>query len=245
MDARSLPPARRVLAVVAHPDDESFGLGAALDAFARGGAAVGGVCFTRGEASSLGAGLAELGRVRAAELSRAAQALGIEEVELLDHPDGGLAGVAVADLAAAVVAIADRFRADLLITFDTTGVTGHPDHVQATRAALRAAASLDVPVLGWTIPDWLARSLNAEFSTAFAGRAAPEIDIEIEVDRARQLDAIACHASQSASNRALWRRLELAGRAEHLRWLRPPGARRASPDERHPPPTRRTRTDWP
>lgn len=47
-----------------------------------------------------------------------------------------------------------------------------------------------------------------------------QIDLTITVDRAAQLEAIACHASQSTHNRVLWRRLELLGNTEHLRYLR-------------------------
>jgi len=42
------PPWCSVLAVVAHPDDESFGLGAVLASFAETGARVSVLCFTRG-----------------------------------------------------------------------------------------------------------------------------------------------------------------------------------------------------
>lgn len=52
--ARGLPSATSVLAVSAHPDDESFGLGSALSAFGKAGALTSVLCFTHGEASSLG-----------------------------------------------------------------------------------------------------------------------------------------------------------------------------------------------
>ena len=48
-----LPPWPAVLAVVAHPDDESFGLGAIIDKMTSAGAAVHVLCYTRGEASTL------------------------------------------------------------------------------------------------------------------------------------------------------------------------------------------------
>jgi LmbE family N-acetylglucosaminyl deacetylase len=54
-----------VLAVCAHPDDETFGLGALLAAFADRGAKVSVLCFTRGEASTLGPGEHELAELRA------------------------------------------------------------------------------------------------------------------------------------------------------------------------------------
>src|SRR5664280_261786 len=60
-----LPTTRSVLAVCAHPDDESFGLGAALATFDESGTSTSVLCFTHGEASTLGADTPELGRVRA------------------------------------------------------------------------------------------------------------------------------------------------------------------------------------
>ncbi|WP_284740383.1 PIG-L deacetylase family protein [Amycolatopsis sp. RTGN1] len=215
----ALPRLERVLAVVAHPDDESFGLGALLDAFVRDGAEVSVLCFTHGEASTLHGRPGELADVRAAELTAAAEILGITGTTLLDHPDSGLASVAVAELATDVADAAARVDPTHLITFDIGGVTGHPDHVRATEAALDAAATLGIPVLGWAVPDEVATRLNDEFGTAFAGRRADEIDWTVPVDRSRQRKAIAAHASQSADNPVLRRRLRLLGDTECLRRL--------------------------
>src|ERR1017187_8686688 len=85
-----LPRVKSVLAVCAHPDDESFGLGGALSAFSDSGSATSMVCFTRGEASTLGQDASSLGRVRSAELRNAAVELGVGYVELFDYPDGDL-----------------------------------------------------------------------------------------------------------------------------------------------------------
>ncbi len=103
-------------------------------------------------------------------------------------------------------------------------MTGHPDHGAATAAALLAAAGLELPVLGWTLPVQVADRLNAELGTGFIGHSADDIDIELPVDRSRQLAACAAHVSQAIPASVLWRRLELLGGAEHLRWLsvRPP-----------------------
>ena len=64
-----LPRPGSALAVYAHPDDDTFGLGAVLGALVDAGTAVGGLCFTRGEASTLGGRPDDLGAVRAAELA--------------------------------------------------------------------------------------------------------------------------------------------------------------------------------
>ena len=109
------------------------------------------------------------------------------------------------------------------------GVTGHPDHEHATRAALVTAARLDLPVLAWTVLEPVAAKLNAEFATAFVGRSSDQVDLTLTVDRARQLTAVACHRTQSHDNPVLWRRLELTGNREPLRWLRPSGSTSSRP----------------
>lgn len=213
-----LPPAVSVLAVCAHPDDESFGLGALLDRFSSNGTNVAVLCFTRGEASTLRGGDAGLAEQRRLELTDAASELGVARVELLDHPDGSLSSEPLGQLAREVADLAQQVRADLLLVFDEGGITGHPDHCRATAAAL--AGRPDLPALAWTLPREVADELNARFGTCFVGRRAEEIDLVLAVDRARQRRAIACHASQSRDNPVLVHRLSLLGDAEAVRWLR-------------------------
>jgi N-acetylglucosamine malate deacetylase 2 len=216
-----LPAWASVLAVVAHPDDESFGLGALLDAFRRAGSDVSVLCLTHGEASTLHGVPGELDDLRARELREAAAVLGLQSAVLSDHPDGALTGVDPVALAAEVHAAVDRSQARGLLVFDPTGVTGHPDHVAATVAALHAAATAALPVLGWTIPAEVAERLNEELGTGFIGHDASQVDLVVGVDRTRQRTASLAHASQSLPTSVLWRRLELLGDVEHLRWLRP------------------------
>jgi LmbE family N-acetylglucosaminyl deacetylase len=213
-----------VLAVVAHPDDESFGLGALLTAYAAAGSCVGVLCFTHGEASTLHGVQGDLRTVRTAELQEAARVLGVTTVELGDHVDGRLSEVPVPVLAAGVAALARRIGAEGLLVFDSNGVTSHPDHVQATRAATEAAAGLGIPVLAWALPDDVADLLNEELATTFRGRPSHAIDARVRVDRGRQLAAVHAHPSQAVPGAPLWRRLELLGDHEHVRWLVPPPA---------------------
>jgi len=217
-----LPPWRSVLAVVAHPDDESFGLGAVLAGFADAGAAVAVLCFTHGESSTLHGIEGDLASLRAAELSGAARVLGVDPVRLVDYPDGALAGVDVDALSAHVLDLAGEVGADGLLVFDTDGVTGHPDHARATLAAVAAADSLGLAVLGWTVPRTVAAALNQEYGAAFTGHDPQDIDLVVTVDRTRQLAAVACHPSQAIPGSLLWRRLDLLGDTEYLRWLRRP-----------------------
>jgi LmbE family N-acetylglucosaminyl deacetylase len=212
-------PYRSVLAVCAHPDDESFGLGAVLSTFTSLGIETRVLCFTHGEASTLGETSQDLATVRAAELAAAARVLGVASVRLLSYADGALRAVALEELCREVESCAVADSVDCLVVFDEGGITGHPDHDRATEAALASAAQLGVPVLAWALPTVVTATLNREFNTGFVGREPSELDLEIEVDRRLQRDAIACHVSQATDNPVLWRRLELLADTESLRWL--------------------------
>ena len=219
MIAHGLPGWERVLAVVAHPDDESFGLGGVLSAFVAGGARVSVLCFTHGEASTLHGVEGDLAQVRERELADAAAVLGLHRVQLLDFPDGGLRDVDGDELEAIVLAEIRAEDADGVVVFDPDGVTGHPDHQRATAVALRAAAVGGTPVLAWTLPTEVATALRQELGAPFTGHGPDEIDLVIDVDRTAQRQAVDCHPSQAVPGSALWRRLELLGDREHLRWI--------------------------
>ena len=212
---------RSVLAVCAHPDDESFGLGAVLSAFTECGISVSVLCFTRGEASTLGASDTDLGTVRAGELAAAAAVLGVSAVRLLAYADGALSETVLEDLCCEVRASVVA-TTDCMLVLDEGGITGHPDHQRATEAAVVTGRRLGVPVLAWALPHSVAAMLNDEFGAGFVGRQSSEIDLVIEVDRRLQHEAISCHASQATDNPVLRRRLALQGDTEWLRWLSAP-----------------------
>jgi LmbE family N-acetylglucosaminyl deacetylase len=220
--ADALPAWMSVLAVVAHPDDESFGLGALLDAFSRSGAGVEVLCLTHGEASTLQGAPGDLASLRGTELAAAAEVLGVTRAILKDHPDGNLGDFPAGMLAAEVVAAASSSGADGLLVFDTAGVTGHPDHMAATAAGLLAAEMRHLPVLGWTLPESVAAQLNRELGASFVGHHDQDIDLSVSVDRTRQRLASHAHQSQALPSSVLWRRLALLGDAESLRWLHGP-----------------------
>jgi LmbE family N-acetylglucosaminyl deacetylase len=218
----ALPSWKNVLTIVAHPDDESFGLGAVLSTFIESGTSVSVLCFTRGEASSLHGVLGNLSTIRGEELRSAAREIGIADVHLKEFPDGGLEEIDVDKLAKEARDIAAVKKLDGILAFDSSGVTGHHDHIRATAVALWVASELQVGLLGWTVPTSVAQTLNEEFGSTFAGHTDEEIDIEITVDRSRQRRAIACHPSQALPGSLLWRRLELLSDRENLRWLHKP-----------------------
>lgn len=218
----ALPAWPSTLVVVAHPDDESFGLGAVIDQLTATGAAAHILCYTHGGASTLNQTEANLHRARETELRQAAAELGAAGVTLLDYPDGGLAGIPAAQLAGHVADAAARVSAAGVLAFDDTGVTGHPDHQAATRAAVLAARQAGLPVLAWALPAAVAALLSTETGQGFCGQPPDRIDLCLRVSRQRQRRAAQLHATQISPAAVLWRRLQLLGECEHLRWLVPP-----------------------
>ena len=149
-----------LMAVFAHPDDESFGIGGTLARYgADPGVRVVLVCATRGEAGEISnpelASSERLGEVRELELRCACRTLGVEDLFFLGYRDSGMAGteenedpraLAQADFYEAVgkiVAHIRRERPNVVVTFDESGGYGHPDHIaihHLTKAAFAAAA---------------------------------------------------------------------------------------------------------
>jgi len=138
----------KLLAVLAHPDDESLGFGGTLAKYAAEGVDTYLVTATRGERGrfgSLGKGAdpVEVARVRETELRAAAAVLGIREVSILNYSDGAVDQVDATTAVGAVVSHIRHIQPDVVVTFGPEGAYGHPDHVaisQFTTAATVCAA---------------------------------------------------------------------------------------------------------
>lgn len=138
----------RLMAVLAHPDDESLGVGGTLARYAAEGVETHLVTATRGErgryyTNESRPGDAEVGRVREAELRAAAGELGVREVALLGYQDGELDRADPVEATGRIAARLRKARPQVVVTFDPFGAYGHPDHVaicQYTTAAVVAAA---------------------------------------------------------------------------------------------------------
>ena len=145
----------KLLAVLAHPDDESLGVGGTLAAYASGGIEVSLLTATRGDAGQYCGrpagqpghpGQAELARIREAELRAAASTLGVANVCVFDYPDRHLDRANPREAIGRIVGVLRRVRPHVVVTFGPDGAYGHPDHVaisQFTTAAIVAAADPD------------------------------------------------------------------------------------------------------
>lgn len=140
------------MAILAHPDDESLGVGGTLAKYASEGVEVFLVTATRGQSGRYHGhrepgkhpGAEQLGRIREAELRAAISVLGIRELTLLDYDDQALDRAVPAEVIARLVAELRRVRPDVVLSFGPDGAYGHPDHIaicQFTTTAVAAAAS--------------------------------------------------------------------------------------------------------
>jgi LmbE family N-acetylglucosaminyl deacetylase len=137
----------KLMCVLAHPDDESLGMGGALAKYAAEGVETYVVTATRGERGRSGSveplTPEAVGRLRDAELRAAARELGVHEVSLLGYRDGELDQANPGEAISSIVAHLRRVKPDVVVTFGPDGAYGHPDHVaisQFTTAAIISAA---------------------------------------------------------------------------------------------------------
>ena len=153
-----------LLAIFAHPDDESYGAGGVMALAAAAGNAVWVLCATNGDQGGrpgemdVDHGLDP--EIRRVELACACSELGIHEPIFLGYRDSGMEGWGAPEgslslapqeeVVERILAVVRRLRPAVIVTFDPGGVYGHPDHTAcsatATAAYRRAAAEPDGPV---------------------------------------------------------------------------------------------------
>ncbi|MBM3181828.1 MAG: GlcNAc-PI de-N-acetylase [Chloroflexi bacterium] len=150
---------KTILAILAHPDDESFGLGGTLALYAGKGYDTYYVCATRGEAGTVDEkhlqGFKNTAEMRTDELMRAAKELGLKEVFFLGYRDSGMPGMdanqhpdaqvnaPIEEVAGRIVKYIRDLKPDVVITFDPIGGYKHPDHIHVHKATVLAFSKAD------------------------------------------------------------------------------------------------------
>lgn len=150
---------KTILAVLAHPDDESFGLGGTLALYASKGYDTYLICATRGEVGTVDEehlnGFNDIAELRTDELMRAAKHLGLKDVFFLGYRDSGMPGTEenkhpeaqinhpIDEVAGHVVKYIRELKPDIVLTFDPIGGYKHPDHIHIHKATLLAFEKAD------------------------------------------------------------------------------------------------------
>jgi len=196
---------QQILAVFAHPDDETFRPGGTLALLAQRGVRIHLLTATRGEAGSRGdpplCTPDELPTVRERELRGACAALGIEPPRLLDYRDGNLEQADAETLIAQILAVAREVEPQVMLSFGPDGLSGHPDHIAIGQGAAEAFRRDEKIAARYTVavPRSVAEQLNMRQVHPVA-----DADIALRVDVSSvwetKLAAIHCHATQLSAS---------------------------------------------
>ncbi len=210
MEDEVAPEWRRLLAVLAHPDDESFAIGGTLARYAAAGVHVGLITATRGEAGGGGDPFLT-GAARERELRRAVRDLGVRTLRILGYQDGHLARTDRPLLVTRLVGVLRELRPQVVITIGPDGISGHPDHVaigEATTEAFGLAGQAGYttgPTSGDIKPHHPLRLFHIAPSPATrqccrkgSGEftASGLTSVDIATFREAKVRAMQCHASQ-------------------------------------------------
>jgi LmbE family N-acetylglucosaminyl deacetylase len=242
---------RTILAIFAHPDDESLACGGTLARAASGGARVVLLCASRGENGSISEPAlvpdGDLGRVRTEELRAAAATLGISDIMIFDHPDGDLRWADIPEFHGEIVMALRRYRPDAVITFGEDGLYWHLDHIgvhERTYTAVRSLGADAPPLYYVTIPPGVMRELvttahakgggsplDSSFwgiePDAFGDAAQPaSFVVDVRQWAVQKLTALRCHRTQMGPHNPIaW-----IDDADARRWLGVEHFRRAPID---------------
>jgi LmbE family N-acetylglucosaminyl deacetylase len=240
---------KTVLAIFAHPDDESLACGGTLARLADTGFRVVLMCGSRGESGSISdPGLVpdgDLGRVRTRELGEAASILGVAELLIMNHPDGELRWEDVPEFHAEIVLAIERYHPAAVITFAEDGLYWHLDHIgvhERTYTAVKSFGAEAPPLYYVTMPQGIMREVvEAAHAKGGALRASlwgiepdafgdaalpPTFSIDVRDWIARKLAALRCHRTQiGPGNPISW-----IDEEEARRWLGVEYFRRSSLD---------------
>lgn len=193
-------PDKRISVVLAHPDDESFGMGGTLAKYAAQNVAIHVILATRGEAGIPGLDPDATGMRREAEARAACEVLGVDKLTFLGFLDGSLSAVPDEVAVPRLVRELQGQRPDVVLTFGPDGVTGHPDHVTVSRWTTSAFDRLSPLPGGPRRLYYLAPSAATEQacggSPSSATDAVSTVAIDISTYKIHKVRAMQQHSSQ-------------------------------------------------
>jgi LmbE family N-acetylglucosaminyl deacetylase len=203
---------KTILAVFAHPDDESFTMAGTIAKYSKLGIKTILVTATFGQSGTKkhlkkGQNLAD---VRQKELEKCCKLLGIEKCCLLGYFDGQLHKVNQEELEQKISEIIKIHNPNIIITFGPQGVSGHVDHVAISSAAtncFKKLCDLETKRLLYVAPlekhiriknTGLPSRLSATKAKTLHLYNESEVDVIIDISKFWQykLDAMKCHFSQ-------------------------------------------------
>ena len=225
-----------LMAVHAHPDDEASSTGGVLATYSDEGIRTVVVTCTNGEFGDAPGGIkpgqeghdeATVAQIRLAELRQSVKLLGVSDLELLGYHDSGMAewdyksrpdafcNIPAAEVTGRISTLIDKYRPQIVITYDDKGLYQHPDHVYASQMAQAAVAETGIPdklylsTIRGSSWDKLRKALreagvempemtltDEQRAQVAATEAAITTTVDIRPVLSRKRDALMAHASQ-------------------------------------------------
>jgi LmbE family N-acetylglucosaminyl deacetylase len=225
-----------LMAVHAHPDDEASSTGGVLAMYSGQGIRTVVVTCTNGEFGDAPGGVKPgqdgheedaVAQLRLAELRQSCKILGVTDLETLGYHDSGMAewdykdrpeafcNVPAAEVTARISGLIEKYRPQVVITYDDKSMYQHPDHVHASRTAQAAVAETGIAAklylsairgsdmqklwnalreLGAEVPDMEVTDDMRRQAAEAEQRITTTVDIRPVLTR--KGDALAAHASQ-------------------------------------------------
>jgi N-acetylglucosamine malate deacetylase 2 len=144
---------KTLLAVFPHPDDESFTAGGLFQRAIKEGVKVKLICLTKGASGLNSYGSGDLKALREKEFTAACVFLGITDYDLYDYPDAKLKQISEVWMEVVKKEI-KKEKPAIVLTFDHSGITGHPDHIATSVEIHKYIKRMRVkPALFWRSPD--------------------------------------------------------------------------------------------
>jgi LmbE family N-acetylglucosaminyl deacetylase len=190
---------KKLLAIFAHPDDESFVAAGLLQIAKLRGLKTTLLCLTRGGKGKNALGTGEIVEIRAKELGSAAKILSVDKVILRDYPDAGLLETKP-DWTKDVKKVVVKENPDIIVTFDFSGLTGHPDHIVSAVEVFEIVKELKTkPLLFWRAPSEKERSYF-KAKEAFSYAMNPNYILKLGISETlKKIGAVFAHRSQMQS----------------------------------------------
>lgn len=186
----------RMLAILAHPDDESFFVGGTLAKFSQQGICVILLCATCGEMGISGVKPDEAGDIRELELREAAKHLGIE-VYFMGYQDGELSKTSPFTLLEHISSWIGLVQPQVILTFGPDGVSGHTDHVTISHILTQAFDQYYRNGMLLYIRPSEATALGCGITSPIREDGDPLVSIDISGYKLEKVRAVQCHNSQN------------------------------------------------
>lgn len=210
-----------LVAIFAHPDDESFGPGGTLALYSKTHD-VYVICSTLGQSGKNhhNGDIKNIAKIRCRELLNSAKILGVKKVFCLEYMDGSLSNNQYHKIADDIKKITDKLKPEILMTFEGKGVSGHIDHIAVTMIVNYIFEQIEYAktLMYYCILEEESQGLRPYFIYVPEGFRKSEVDKIVDISTVNDLKirALKKHRSQASDVNRVLKQREKLPKEEHF-----------------------------